>query len=108
MDPGPTSKALPSLFCWSRMMTTSQEVELLRLQLVKRASIFACDSYAVISDGKYLLGNIDGNYVWTWKNPAPKAVIGKNGVDGATTDSYLNTESFLNAWDSLITSGLMW
>lgn len=98
----------PSLFCWSHMEPGTLEVALLRLQLVKRASIFACNRAAVISSHKFLLGNMDGNDVWTWVNPSAKVKMGQNGVDGATTDSFLNTQIFLIAWDTLIGSGQLW
>jgi len=98
----------PTLFCWSHMEPRTLEVALLRLQLVKRASIFACNRAAVISSHKFLLGNIDGEDVYTWVNPSTKVKMGKNGVDGATTDSFLNTQIFLIAWDTLIGSGQLW
>lgn len=101
--PGPN----PTLFCWSHLQLNTAELQLIRLQLVKRASIFACNYAAVISTKKILLGNIDGADVWTWENPAGKVRMGTNGVDGATTDSFLNTETFLLAWDSLFSSKLM-
>lgn len=102
--PGPG----PTLFCWSHMEPGTEEVALLRLQLVKRASIFACNNVAVISSHKFLMGNIEGADVWTWVNPEIKGKMGKNGVNGSTTDSFLNTEVFLIAWDTLIGSGQIW
>jgi len=78
------------------------EVPLIKLQLVRRASIFACDEFAVISTEKFLIGDIGGAPVYTWVNEMPKVSMGKFGKDGVTTDSFLNTASFLLAWDSLI------
>jgi hypothetical protein len=98
----------PFLFCWSHLEVDSYELSLIRLQLVKRASIFACNEAAVISTRKILLGNVDGNEVWTWYNPAKQVEMGTRGVDGATTDSFLNTETFIIAWDTLMHSGHMW
>lgn len=100
--------ASPTLFCWSHMEPKTPEVALLRLQLVKRASIFACNYAAVISSQKFLMGNIGGADVWTWVNPQMAAPMAKNGVNGSTTDSFLNTEVFLIAWDTLIGSGQIW
>lgn len=102
--PGPN----PSLFCWSHMQEGTGELALIRLQLVKRASIFACNYAAVISTTKVLLGNIEGEDIWTWVNPAAEVGMGQNGVDGETTDSFLNTETFVHAWDTLINSKHMW
>jgi len=98
----------PTLFCWSHMEPGTSEVALIRLQLVKRASIFACNYAAVVSSHKFLLGNIDGTDVWTWVNPTMDIAMGKRGVDGATTDSFLNTEIFLIAWDTLMGSNQIW
>lgn len=98
----------PLLFCWSHMQPKTSEVSLVRLQLVRRASIFACNYAAVISSGRYLLGNIDGHNVWSWSNPGKEARLGERGTDGATTDSFMNTETFLIAWDTLMGSKLMW
>lgn len=98
----------PTLFCWSHMEPGTPEVALLRLQLVKRASIFACNYAAVISSHKFLMGNIGGADVWTWVNPSMGVKMGKNGVNGSTTDSFLNTQIFLIAWDTLMSSAQIW
>jgi len=104
---GPRGDA-PFLFCWSHMQIDSYEEKLIRFQLVRRASIFACNDYAVISTKKKSIGQINGSDVFTWFNPANAVGMGRYGVDGATTDSFLNTETFLQAWDTLLGSGHLW
>lgn len=98
----------PSLFCWSHMMPGGYEVPLIQMQFMRRASIFACDEFAVISTDKIKIGDIWGSGVYTWVNKAPEVPMGENGVSGQTTDSFLNTEIFLLAWDSLIGSDHLW
>merc|ERR1719499_210308 len=39
---------------------------------------------------------------------APKVEMGKYGVGGQKTDSFLNTQTFLLAWDTLMGSGKLW
>lgn len=98
----------PTLFCWSHMQPKTAEETLIRQQLVKRASIFACNGYAVIAPVKILLGNISRKGVYTWVNPARTVAMGKYGINGQKTDSFLNTETFLKAWDTLMNSGKLW
>lgn len=98
----------PTLFCWSHMQPNTSEVPLLRLQLARRANIFSCNYAAVISTKKILLGNMDGVEVWTWVNEAKEVPMGTNGVDGSTTDSFLNTEIFLIGWETLMYSQQIW
>lgn len=84
------------------------EVALIKMQLARRASIFACNEFAVISTEKYQIGDIGGAPVYTWVNEMPKVGMGKNGHAGQTTDSFLNTKIFLLAWDSLMDGGQLW
>lgn len=73
LPPGPA----PLLFCWSHMQPKTAEETLIRQQLVKRASIFACNGFAVISTERILIGNISGAGVYTWMNPAEDVGMGK-------------------------------
>lgn len=98
----------PSLFCWSHMMPGGYEVPLLEMQLIRRAGIFACEEFAVISTEKIEIGELDNSSIFTWVNNAPEVSMGQRGVEGQTTDSFLNTEIFLLAWDTLISSGRLW
>jgi len=91
-------------------MTPGPELDLIASQLARRASIFACNDFAVISVESWNLGFDEcGNAVWTWSNSALKPVkMGKNISAAVTTTSFLNTMTFINAWDMLIGSGKIW
>jgi len=105
-----TSTTLPHpwLFCWSHMRRGGPEEELVRMQFQNRISIFQCDSALVISTERMLLGELEGKAVYTWANPSPAASKGTRGVNGSTTDSYLNTHTFIKAWEMLMGSGVVW
>uniref|UniRef100_A0A6V0BIN5 Uncharacterized protein n=1 Tax=Zooxanthella nutricula TaxID=1333877 RepID=A0A6V0BIN5_9DINO len=99
----------PSLFCFSVVQLEGGEIELVKQQWQRRMSIFSCDAFAVISTMKVSLGKDEcGNDIWTWVNDLPSVPLGKLGKPGVTTSSYLNTKTFLMAWDTLIHSGKLW
>jgi len=98
----------PFLFCWSHMQPDTGEEDLIRYQLKRRANIFACNEFAVISTKSIELGKINETGVLTWVNPATKVTMGQYGVNGQKTDSFLNTQTFLLAWDTLMGSGKLW
>mmetsp|Transcript_73537 Transcript_73537/g.161057 ORF Transcript_73537/g.161057 Transcript_73537/m.161057 type:complete len:1078 (-) Transcript_73537:126-3359(-) len=98
----------PLLFCWTHMVEGNYEENLIKKQLELRASIFACNDFAVISSTKVVLGYLGTAPVYTWVNPDQKAAMGQYGVDGMTTNSFMNTQTFLVAWDTLISSGKLW
>lgn len=75
------------------------------MQLKRRASIFACDRAVVISTKKVLLGTLDDEPVLTWVNSMQDAEMGTRGSKGSTTNSFLNTNTFIVAWDTLMQSG---
>merc|ERR1719436_446955 len=85
------------------------EEQLVRQMISKRASIFACNQYAVSSSAPDLnLGEIDGQAVVGWYLPEEPSKLGTYGVDGMKTDSYLNTQTFFSIWKMMITSGILW
>lgn len=91
------------------MQAKGSEEVLIRLQWQRRMSIFACDDFAVISTKKASLGRDEcGNDIWTWVNDLPSVPMGELGEPGVATSSYLNTETFLMAWDTLMNSGHIW
>lgn len=91
------------------MQVSGVEPELLSMQWTSRRSIFACDDYAVISSRPMSLGKDEcGNDIWTWVNDLPSVPMGKIGQPGIATGSYLNTRTFIMAWDTLINSGKIW
>lgn len=83
------------------MQAGGTEEEMIRLQLSRRMSIFACNYAAVISTVKVNLGLLAGTPVYTWVNPLPEGGSGPG-------DPYLNTYTFLMAWDTLMNSGQVW
>jgi len=82
------------------------EEELVKLQLTKGVSIFACDDYLVTCAQRRLLGtNKEGHEVHTVINSETgKARMG-DAKSGASTSSFLNVLIFMKAWDIAIDSG---
>jgi hypothetical protein len=99
-----TTEEPPSLFCFSVIRVTKQSTEpdLLEAQYEKGASIFSCDAYTVLSNGGsiYLAGR-----------PTPEidvstVKLGHLGDKGVTTDSWVNTAIFMEAWNMLDADGV--
>jgi hypothetical protein len=87
------------------------EQELITEQLRTRASIFACDETVVVSSESLNLGkNQYGQDVWTWKNPPPSNAVGNLSKQGVTTNSWLNTMTFMLAFDTIMNDkeGRIW
>lgn len=78
------------------------------MQLKRQASIFACNLAAVISTKKVMLGFLGDAPVYTWVNSMTEARRGVRGINGSTTDSFLNARVFMLAWDTLMSSGQIW
>jgi len=94
----------PSFFCWSVVRTTGYEVELIKAQHANRVGIFDCDEYAVYSNGGTLqIGNIE-----TIQLPAPTVNKGNFNVPGTTTNSWLNTLIFMEAWALIVADNTWW
>lgn len=101
--------ATPSLYCWSIMMHATVEEDLIKDQLQKRVGIFGCNDYAVLSNAKVWIGNDDcDRSIYTWLNKAPTAHMGKFGAGADKTRSFLNTLTFMQAWDILTGSQMVW
>lgn len=99
----------PSLFCYSVMQAEGAERDLVQSQFDRGASIFSCNEFAVICPQKISFGlDSCGNDVWTWVNDLPSVPMGDLGQEGVTTSSFLNTQTFLLAWDTLMNSGHIW
>lgn len=81
------------------------DLALVLTQFQKKASIFTCNDFAVLTTQKYNLGHDECGDVWTWVNAAPPVPMGQFG---ATTNSFLNTQTFISAWDILMGSGKIW
>jgi len=89
------------------MRPTGYEPNLVKDQLKKHASIFACDEYAVYSDGaKAYLGESSGGKVETTVIPHADAGKGNPGQNSwQTTPSWLNTLTFMHAWNNVLKDG---
>lgn len=76
-------------------------------QFKHQASIFSCDEFAVLSDCQHalLIGEGPLGTVYTLIIPAITEATGKWGVNGGTTDSWLNTLTFMQAWQKLKVDG---
>lgn len=87
------------------MQADSAEKELIQRQLHNYIGIFVCNEFAVISSEDMVLGKDKTGKVRTWANPTAATPMGQYGADGASTDSFLNTQTFIFAWDTLMKSG---
>mmetsp|Transcript_132665 Transcript_132665/g.383576 ORF Transcript_132665/g.383576 Transcript_132665/m.383576 type:complete len:472 (-) Transcript_132665:110-1525(-) len=94
----------PSLFCWLVMRIQGYEVALVRAQHSNRVGIFDCDEYAVYSNG----GAMQIGTLSTIQLPAPVVQKGNFNVPGTTTDSWLNTLIFMEAWAMIVEGGTWW
>jgi len=96
-----TTWGWPSLFCVEVVRVHGYELPLVKEQQKHSASIFSCDEYAIFSDGgesKVVGIGPDGLEIKTIVIPPIKEAIGDLN-HGATTNSWLNTETFLQVWD---------
>jgi hypothetical protein len=105
------SMGFPSLLCFSYMRPDTPEQELVIEQLKRGVGIFACDESIVISSKTVNLGrNSYGDDVITWANPPPSNQIGDLSDQGVTTNSWLNTVTFIVAFDTILSDsqGRVW
>jgi len=103
----------PRLFCWSVMNKDNpQEVSTMKMQVKLHIGISSCERFAVLSGVRMYLGeghkwkNGTAVKVYSWRNPA-KAVPMGNLQAGDETNSFKNTEIFINAWNILLSSKIM-
>jgi len=81
------------------MRTIGYEAALMKAQLAKRAGIFNCDEYLVLStDEPITLGEGDFGPVTTHKFKPAVITTSKDGTSG-------NAKLFINAWDVVIKDG---
>jgi len=84
------------------MMPKSAEEALIKFQFSKLSGIFACNDFAVICKEKRWVGKWPtGEDVWSWVNTVPRSAPSWWG-------SFLNTEAFIVAYDSIISSDKFW
>lgn len=102
---------LPSLFCFAVARTKGYEVELVKAQLGKGVGIFGCNDYLVLSHPAMTLGpDPSGGPTVRSKNIPDKTKehVGHFGVNGQLTNSWLNTLTFLSAWEAIREDGRLW
>jgi hypothetical protein len=93
------------------MRPNTPEQDLVTEQLKRNIGIFACDDAIVVSSAKVRIGtNAYGEEVTTWKNPPPSNRIGNLNQAGVTTNSWLNTVTFMVAFDTIMadSEGRLW
>jgi len=97
------------LFCFSQIVSGGPEEKLIKLQLERGVSIFACDDYLVTCAQRRLLGKSKkGHEVHTVINSETGRAKMGDVKAGATTSSFLNVLIFMKAWDLAIDSGKAW
>eukprot|EP00419_Tripos_fusus_P085267 CAMPEP_0172865986 /NCGR_PEP_ID=MMETSP1075-20121228/81722_1 /TAXON_ID=2916 /ORGANISM="Ceratium fusus, Strain PA161109" /LENGTH=599 /DNA_ID=CAMNT_0013715093 /DNA_START=75 /DNA_END=1871 /DNA_ORIENTATION=+ len=99
-----TTWGFPSLFCVEVVRTHGYELPMVKAQQRVHASIFSCEEYRVFSDGgqEQVIGiGPGGEEIRTIVIPPIKKQMGDLKDKGVTTNSWLNTETFLQVWNLL-------
>jgi len=95
------SMGSPSLLCFSVIRSEGNEIGLVGAQHDRHAAIFACDTTLVFSNGPSIrIGTMD-----TVSIPTEAIGMGNLGVEGETTNSWLNTAVFIEVWHWLVKDG---
>jgi hypothetical protein len=94
------------------MRSNSIEQALVKEQVRRNVGIFQCDDAVVLSTEKVWLGvNPDGATVWAWVNPHRTWTHQRGDpahISWHATDSWLNAGVFKNAFDTLVSSPVLW
>lgn len=97
------TETTPRLYCFSVM--TTYEIPLIAEQFKRKIGIFECNDHNVISVIPMSIGLDEcGKPYYTWLNDVKISTLG-NVNAGQATSSYLNTATFILAWDTLIAGG---
>lgn len=83
-------------------------MELVRLQVARQTGIFACEDYSVFTHANksvQLCSAEDGSMLMSEALPAAPSRVGSLSIPGQTTNSWLNAETFMQAWDKITTEG---
>jgi hypothetical protein len=99
-----SSTKFATLFCFEVLRTDGFEVELLREQEKRGASVFGCEECSLFSNG----GVVQVGPRTSREIKTPAATIGDMAKNGVTTNSWLNTVIFMEAWDMVIAEGTWW
>eukprot|EP00405_Crypthecodinium_cohnii_P022161 CAMPEP_0206465606 /NCGR_PEP_ID=MMETSP0324_2-20121206/27940_1 /ASSEMBLY_ACC=CAM_ASM_000836 /TAXON_ID=2866 /ORGANISM="Crypthecodinium cohnii, Strain Seligo" /LENGTH=606 /DNA_ID=CAMNT_0053938517 /DNA_START=181 /DNA_END=2001 /DNA_ORIENTATION=+ len=94
-------KPFPKLFCFMAMRSSGMEFKVGKKQAELRAGIFACDEYTVFSDDETELAP-------KIKTKLLKHFAAPLSVPGALTATWVNTQAFIEAWDTIIKSPEPW
>lgn len=92
----------PTLFCYSLMMPSGYELQLVRAQVKQAVGIFGCDGFAIFSNRSISVGlwNGTGTEVVTVSIPGSLSV-----PKGGKWFTALNTGVFLRVWRALVAHG---
>lgn len=99
-----TRWASPSFFCLTVVRAGGYEPDLVKAQYKQKVGIFACDEYAVFSNG----GVVQVGDLQTQDLPVAPVTMGNMNKVGTTTSSWLNTMIFMKMWDLVADSGKWW
>jgi len=95
---------LCTLFCFAVVRTVGYEAGLMSALQQRQISIFACEDYAVYSNGGPLwVGSVQAKEI-----KSGEIKMGNMSQNGTTTTSWLNTKIFLDAWDLVFEDGRWW
>jgi len=79
-------------------------VELVNEQYSRRTSIFGCEEFSIYSNGGVIqVGSTTSKQIKT-----PSATIGDMSAKGVTTNSWLNTMIFIEAWEMVLEEEKWW
>jgi hypothetical protein len=92
----------PSLLCFAVTRSSGDEFSLIEAQVQQCAGVFACDHWMVFSGDKVCLNSGADEEVSAVLLPEFEA---KQGVAGALTATWVNTEAFMAAWGKVIEEG---
>jgi len=98
----------PSLFCFAVFRANTAEQDLVKEACRLNAGIFACDTTVTVSGEKIWVGkDYKHRDVWSWVNQVDEVTMGDIST-GQTTNSWLNTQIFINAINMLVNNDIMW
>jgi len=95
---------LATLFCFEVMRTSGFEPDLVKGQWQNKASIFACEEYSLFSHG----GVVKVGSITTSEILASAINKGNLSRKGTTTNSWLNTRLFQEAWKLVLKDDKWW
>jgi len=92
-------KGEPKLLCYAVSRASGDELALVQSQIWECAGLFRCDHWLVFSNEEVCLNPGDSEEVSTIVLPQFEA---RQGVVGALTATWVNTEAFMAAWGRVI------